>query len=45
MSIVTRCPTTKAPKQLINIYTTIIPWKYKKLIKKMPHKKNQRVVL
>jgi hypothetical protein len=31
--------TTRAPKQLIYNYITIVPWKYDKLINKMPHQK------
>ncbi len=33
------CPTTRAPKQLIYNYIATIPWKYNKLINKMPHQK------
>jgi hypothetical protein len=32
-------PTTRAPKQLIYNYIVTIPWKYDKLINKMPHQK------
>ncbi len=32
-------PTTRAPKQLIYNCITIVPWKYNKLIKKMPCQK------
>ncbi len=31
--------TTRASKQLIYNYITIVPWKYDKLINKMPHQK------
>jgi len=38
-------PTTRAPKQLIYNYITIIPWKYEELIKKMSCKKSRNCIV
>jgi hypothetical protein len=38
-------PTTRVPKQLIHNYITTIPWKYDKLINKIPRQKIRNCIV